>query len=44
MAENTFNFEEIPETVQSQYAASPNIVGLADIFKNVSPQKDIEIF
>lgn len=44
MAEKNFDFEEIPETVQSQYAASPKIVWLVDIFKNICPQKDIEIF
>lgn len=39
-----FLFEEKPQTIQSQYAASPNLVSTIEIFTNVLPNKDIELF
>lgn len=39
-----FLFEEKPQTIQSQYAASPNLVSTVEIFTNVLPNKDIELF
>lgn len=39
-----FLFEEKPQTIQSQYAASPNLVSTVEIFTSVLPNKDIELF
>ncbi len=39
-----FNFEEIPQTIQSQYSASSNLISTVDIFTKILPHSDIEMF
>ena len=39
-----FDFEEIPQTIQSQYSASPHLISTVDIFTKVLPHTDIETF